>query len=99
MNTVVPVAMVMSLGAGSGWLLRRWLSNSWIVSIGAGIVATVLWGLAVEVLFRLTCPDKDMGATHYEGILIVFLVAAVASFVTRKLICVRNENTRYAAQP
>jgi len=82
MNTVVPVAIVVSLGAGSGWLLRRWLSNLWIASMAAGVLATILWGLGMELLFWLTCPEADMGKTHYEGILIVFLVASTASFAT-----------------
>ena len=79
MHTVVPVIIVLSLGAGSGLALKRWLSNIWIASILAGIVATFLWGIGMEILFRLTIPDKDMGKTHYEGILIVFLVASAAS--------------------
>jgi hypothetical protein len=75
-----------------GWLLRRWLSNIRIVSIGAGIVATVLWGLGTEALFHLTCPERDMGATHYEGILIVFLVASIASFATLSLTNIKHKD-------
>ncbi len=58
-------------------------------------MATVLWGLGMEALFWLTCPDKDMGATHYEGILIVFGVASVASFVTLQLARVRDKDTNH----
>lgn len=97
MHTVVPVAIVVSLGAGSGWLLRRWLSNLWLASMAAGVLATVLWGLGMEVLFWLTCPDTDMGATHHEGILIVFLVASIASFVTLSLTRLKNKGTTDAS--
>ncbi len=93
MNTIVPVAIVLSLGAGSGLILRRWLSNIWITSIVAGVVATFLWGIGMEVLFQLTIPDKDMGETHYEGILIVFLVTFIASLVALTLMSIRNKNT------
>jgi hypothetical protein len=61
MHTVVPVTIVVSLGAGSGWFLRRWLSNLWIASLVAGALATLLWGLGMEVLFRPTAPDAIWG--------------------------------------
>ncbi len=98
MNTIVPVAIVLSLGAGSGLILRRWLSNIWITSIVAGVVATFLWGIGMEVLFKLTIPDKDMGETHYEGILIVFLVAFIASLVVLWLKSIKSKNTNIGLQ-
>ena len=91
MNTIVPVAIVLSLGAGSGLILRHWLSNRLITSIVAGLVATVLWGIGMEVLFRLTVPGKDMGKTHYEGILIIFLTAFIASLVALSLVGSRSK--------
>lgn len=91
MNTILPVAIVLSLGAGSGLILRRWLSNIWVTSIVAGIAATIMWGIGMEVLFQLTIPDKDMGKTHYEGILIVFVVASIASLVA---LMFRSANNR-----
>ncbi len=93
MNTIIPVAIVLSLGAGSGLILRRWLSNRLIASIVAGVTATILWGVGMEVLFQLTIPDKDMGETHYEAILIVFLVAFIASLVALTLMSIKNKNT------
>ena len=98
MNTVVPITIILSLGAGSGLILRRWLSNIWITSIVAGIVATFLWGIGMEVLFELTIPDKDMGETHYAGILIVFLVAFVASLVALTYVKIKNKNTNNGIQ-
>ena len=98
MHTVVPIMIILSLGAGSGLILRHWLSNIWIASIVAGIVATFFWGIGMEVLFRLTIPDKDMGKTHYEGILIVFLVTSVASLVVLTYIKITNENTNNGTQ-
>jgi len=91
MNTIVPVTIVLSLGAGSGLILRHWLSNRWIASIVAGLAATILWGIGMEVLFQLTIPGKDMGKTHYEGILIVFLVAFIASLVALTLISIKSK--------
>jgi hypothetical protein len=34
-----------------------------------------------------------MGATHYEGVLIVFLVASAASCVTLRLTSTKNKET------
>jgi hypothetical protein len=98
MNTIVPLTIILSLGAGSGLILMRWLSNIWITSIMAGIVATFLWGIGMEVLFQLTIPDKDMGETHYEGILIVFLVTSVASLVSLIYVKIKNKNTNNGMQ-
>ncbi len=93
MNTIVPLTIILSLGAGSGLILRRWLSNILITSIVAGVVATFLWGIGMEVLFQLTIPDKDMGETHYQGILVVFLVTSVASLVALTYVKIKSKNT------
>ena len=85
MNTIVPITIILSLGAGSGLILRRGLSNVLIASIVAGIVGTFLWGIGMEVLFRMADFEEERGAAHFEeilkGILIVFLVAFIASLV------------------
>ena len=86
MNTIVPVTIVLSLGAGSGLILRHWLASRWTTSLLAGIAATALWGIGVEVLLALTAPHERGGKTHYEGILIVFLTAFIASRVALQLL-------------
>ena len=98
MNTILPVLIVLSLGAGSGLTLSRWLSNRWLTSIIAGIAGTIMWGVGMEILFHLTRPDKDMGRTHYEGILIVFLVASIASLIALTLRKPNNGNTNKSMQ-
>ena len=98
MNTIAPVAIVLSLGVGLGLIPRRWLSNIWIPSIVAGIATIFLWGIGMEVLFKLTSPDEDMGATHYEGILTVFLTASIASLVALKLLSMKGQTTNRLAR-
>jgi len=99
MNTVVPITIILSLEAGSGLILRRWLSNIWISSIMAGIVATFVWGIGTEVLFRMVDFEEERGAAHYEGILIVFLVAFIASIVALTYMNIKSKkNTNMAMQ-
>ncbi len=86
MNVIVPVAIVLSLGACSGLILRRWFSNRWLTSFLAGIVAIFLWGIGMEILFKFTIPDEDMGATHYKPILYAFLTAFIASLLVLNFI-------------
>ena len=86
MNTIVPVAIVLSLGAGSGLILKRWPSNKWLASLAAAAIATVLWGVGVEILLALTAPHERGGQTHYEGILIVFLIAFIAARAALQLL-------------
>jgi hypothetical protein len=78
MNIIVPVTIMSSLGVGSGLILRFWFSNKWLISILAGILTVFLWGLGMHVLFSLTESDAT-GATHYQGMLYVFLIGFFAS--------------------
>jgi len=93
MNTVLPVVVVISLGAGSGLILGRWLSNIWINSIVAGIIGTVAWGIIMEVLFQMVDFEEERGEPLYHVIFIVFLVASIASLVALTLRNIANRNT------
>ena len=98
MNVIVPVAIVCSLGICSGLILRLWLSNIFLTAFLAGIAATILWGIGMEILFALTIPEKDMGATHYKPIFYTFLTAMVALFVILNLIGKKDTNTNEAIE-
>ena len=93
MNVIVPVAIVCTLGICSGLILRLWLSNIFLTAFLAGIAATILWGIGMEILFALTIPGKDMGATHYKPILYTFLTASISSFVVLNLVGKKEKNT------
>lgn len=96
MNTILPVVVVISLGAGSGLILRRWLPNLWITSVVAGICGTVLWGLIMEVMFSMVDFEKERGDPLYHVIFIVFLVASASSLVALMLRNALRENARPA---
>ena len=94
MNTILPVVVILTLGAGSGLLLRRWLPNIWITSMAAGVSGTILWGLIMEVLFHMRDFEDERGGTLYHVIFIVFLVASIASFAALSLrICMNTGKT------
>ena len=94
MNTILPVIVVLSLGAGSGLILRRWLKNIWITSIAAGIAGTTMWGLIMEVLFHMVDFEKERGETLWHVVIIVFLVTSIASFVALILRNVMNNTNK-----
>jgi len=103
MNTIVPITIILSLGAGSGLILRRWFSNVLITSILAGIVGTFLWGIGMEVLFRMADFEEERGSAQsrqvLKGILIVFLVAFIASLVALTYQSInRKRNTNMSMQ-
>ncbi|MCF7972846.1 MAG: hypothetical protein K9N55_03425 [Phycisphaerae bacterium] len=85
MNTILPVIIVLSLGAGFGLLLKRWLPNSLVTSIVAGILATVTWGIIMEIMFRMVDFEEERGGTLYHVIFMVFLSAFTASLAALTL--------------
>ena len=93
MNTILPVVVVLSLGAGSGLILRRWLPNIWISSIVAGISGTIMWGIIMEVMFRMVDFEEERGETLYHIIFLVFLAASISSLVALSLRNIMKENT------
>lgn len=93
MNTILPVIVVLSLGAGSGLILRRWLKNIWITSIAAGVSGTIVWGLIMEILFHMVDFEKERGGVIWQAIFMVVLVASVASFVALSLRSIFEQNT------
>ncbi|MBL7186116.1 MAG: hypothetical protein ISS70_07300 [Phycisphaerae bacterium] len=98
MNTILPVVVVLSLGAGFGLILRRWLPNIWLTSIAAGISGAVMWGIIMEVMFQMVDFEEERGETLYHVIFIVFLVASIASLVALLLRNIVNRNTNKAMQ-
>ena len=98
MNTMLPVLTVISLGAVSGLILRRWLPNIWITSVVAGVTGTVLWGLIMEIMFQMVDFEKERGEPLYHIIFIVFLVASLASLVALMLRIVFCESGHHDGQ-
>jgi hypothetical protein len=98
MNTILPVVVVLSLGAGFGLILRRWLPNIWITSIAAGILGTVMWGIIMEILFRMVDFEEERGETLYHVIFIVFLVTSLAALVALTLRSMANNHANTPSQ-
>jgi hypothetical protein len=98
MNTILPVIVVLSLGVGSGLILRRWLKNIWITSIAAGISGTIMWGVIMEILFHMVDFEKERGGVIWQAIFMVALVASIASFVALSLRNLLNKDTNKGMQ-
>jgi len=98
MNTILPVLVVLSLGAASGLILRRWLPNIWITSIVAGITGTAMWGIIMEILFHMVDFEEERGGTLWHVVFIVFLITSIASFVALSLRSIMNQNTNKSIQ-
>jgi hypothetical protein len=74
MNTVVPVLIVVILGAVVGMVIQRFSSSLWIGASVAAALATLLWIAGVYVFLRLTAPN-ELGPVLPRALLIVFAVA------------------------
>lgn len=98
MNTILPVVVVLSLGALGGLVLRRWLPNIWVSSLAAGVLSTVAWGLIMEVLFLMVDFEAERGGALYHVIFLVFLSASMASLVALTLRRVVSESARRSVE-
>jgi hypothetical protein len=76
MNTFLPLAIIVGLGALAGLVCHRRSARFWAASLVAAGIAAILWGLGVYLLLWLTAPN-ELGPPLLGPVLFTFLTALV----------------------
>jgi hypothetical protein len=78
MSTVVPIMIILGLGAGSAWVLRRRVRPGWLQALAGAGLATLIWLAGCYLLFVTTAPS-ELGPPELAPFVYVFLTALVPS--------------------
>jgi len=80
MNTVVPIVIIIALGAFSGFVLRRFRWPFLIRAGMAALLACAIWSGGIYVMLALTAPS-ELGFPLPRPILMTFLTALVPALI------------------
>jgi hypothetical protein len=89
MSTVLPLTIIVALGALAGLFCHRKSSRFWAASSVAAAIATGLWVLGVYLVLWLSAPN-ELGPPLLGPILLTFVMALVPAALVGWLVRVNR---------
>jgi len=81
MNTILPILIILALGATSAYVLAKKGFSVPVATVGGAFVGTVLWNVGIFLLFVFTAPSELEGGFLWIQEAKIFFTALVPALI------------------